>query len=137
MADRSHELQLAREQREQGRKIDAYRTLTGHTIWVQKRAEWRLGTLGAGPELPEPIEPESDEFIVALSSLVVSEAASTALFEIDRTMNEFGDFADALASRKTLLSAEEKEALVVGAGAVHHAAFTLREQLRAELSPGA
>jgi len=130
--DRAHELRLAREEREQQRKHDAYVTLTGHTIWVQKRTEWRLGNLGIRGVIPEPIEPDSNEFIVATASLTLSNQATDMLMEITQRMDRFGDLADSLDA--TTLTELDKLKLLKLAGDVQEAVRGLLMQLRSELN---
>jgi hypothetical protein len=89
--DRSHELQLAREEREQGRKADAYLKIV---TYMHRSIEWArviVNALNEGDYSKLPNVPSAEEGLIASAAgqLYLSPEASGPLEAYDQARNRF------------------------------------------------
>lgn len=94
---REHELALAREEREQQRKRDAYLAVMQHLTWGQQYTRWRLGELRwrFSPPATEPVVPDLRGESEAIAALFTSETAADMVVEFNRRLFDFSRKAEA------------------------------------------
>jgi hypothetical protein len=125
---------LAREERTQQRKLEAYRMLTATTMFSQKHMDWTMDLLRSIPS-PEPVAPTTTNEIMAHTSLIMSDDVSriiTKMHGIDKKFSAtIGIVADA-PNEETRQAAVQRASDVVAE--FTECAFRLRKQLRSELN---
>ncbi|HXN62329.1 MAG TPA: hypothetical protein VN886_17930 [Acidimicrobiales bacterium] len=123
---------MAREQREQDRKADAFLRIMTFTAGMDLWARWKIGALNGHRDTPEPQPPPPAEIMTttALSNLYLSSAGERLL----------KDYFDARTNLSNAIGAWEKVVnpanVLAGLKALEslgEATQALREQLRAEL----
>jgi hypothetical protein len=133
---RQHELDLAREERHQQRKQDAYVAVAAHVVWSVRFMDWRVmkQKVRLDPPVEPPMAPDSENQI--LSVLVLSKKASDMLVDLNHRFDEFGSAAN-MYENGGLTGNDAAEALRKQSEAhqvAAKAALELTDQLRAELA---
>jgi len=94
---REHELGMAREEREQQRKRDAYLAVMQHLTWGQQYTRWRLTELKwrLSPPAKEPDAPDLRGESEAIAALFTSERAADMVVEFNKRLFDFSRKAEA------------------------------------------
>ena len=132
-ADRAHELALAREEREQQRKQDAYVHLMSYVIWVTEFVQARWVSLQVKVDTAAKAEyPKIDDSLRSLAVLMASEPVGKTLSILTNQLFAFSQAA--LRYEQTLPPGSVSLSVVTAErDAITTTATTLSGMLRAEL----